>query len=467
MQIRVRLASISLFAFLGALAGCGDDLPRQDGGSAGSNGGSGGRGGSGGSGGSGGGIAQSGFGVTGATLVHLTVAGNHLGTGAPAGTGGGGSPAGAAGTAGAVGAGAGINENGATTTLQNSIVSQNNGGNCAAAGNGFTSGAITGVGSSNFVFGDTSCPGTLNDPLLGGLQGNGGTGPTMALMPGSPAIQAVPSTGAGCAATDERGVARPQGVACDSGAYEVAAPAATTDEASAVGATGATLNGTVTPNGKGSVLFELGTTVAYGSQTATQTLAAVSAGPVSAPAGGLAPSTTYHFRVVVSTADGGSATGADKTFTTPAAPGGPGTGGPGGGSNPAPIAVSGLKLSPAAFAAAVRGGSVRSAKRVVGTRVSYRLDAGALVTFRVRRARPGRRASDGRCVAPTRKNRRARRCTRLAPVKGSFSQSASAGTNSFHFTGRIRRKALKPGSYRLVGTPKGGTAGRAAFRIVR
>jgi hypothetical protein len=56
------------------------------------------------------------------------------------------------------------------------------------------------------------------DPLLGPLDGYGGSTPTYALLPGSPAIGA--GNNATCLATDQRGVARPQGVACDIGAFE-------------------------------------------------------------------------------------------------------------------------------------------------------------------------------------------------------------------------------------------------------
>jgi hypothetical protein len=54
------------------------------------------------------------------------------------------------------------------------------------------------------------------DPLLGPLADNGGPTDTRALAQGSPAVDA----GAGCAATDQRGVARPAGGACDIGAFE-------------------------------------------------------------------------------------------------------------------------------------------------------------------------------------------------------------------------------------------------------
>jgi hypothetical protein len=59
------------------------------------------------------------------------------------------------------------------------------------------------------------------DPLLGPLALNGepaGSPETHALLTGSPAIDSVPI---GCLATDERGVTRPQGPACDAGAFEL------------------------------------------------------------------------------------------------------------------------------------------------------------------------------------------------------------------------------------------------------
>ncbi len=79
----------------------------------------------------------------------------------------------------------------------------------------------------------TDLPNT--NPMLGPLQHNGGPTETHALLPGSPAIDAIPP--ADCRwdddgdpgtpevplATDQRGVARPQGAGCDIGAVEVTA----------------------------------------------------------------------------------------------------------------------------------------------------------------------------------------------------------------------------------------------------
>ena len=60
------------------------------------------------------------------------------------------------------------------------------------------------------------------DPLLGPLAANGGPAPTHALLTGSLALETGPAAagGGGCLPTDERGVPRAQGAACDKGAYE-------------------------------------------------------------------------------------------------------------------------------------------------------------------------------------------------------------------------------------------------------
>jgi hypothetical protein len=98
------------------------------------------------------------------------------------------------------------------------------------------------------------------------------------------------------------------------------APVATTEPATNVTAATATLNGTVDPNREDTrYYFEYGTTTQYGTQTPTQ-------GPISGngPKGvdaditGLAPSTTYNYRLVASNPSG-TVFGANRTFTTPAA----------------------------------------------------------------------------------------------------------------------------------------------------
>ena len=76
---------------------------------------------------------------------------------------------------------------------------------------------ISSDGSANFP-----APSSRNnlDPLLAPLAENGGLTPTMALLPGSPAIDT--GDDSTCPPTDQRGVTRPQGLACDIGAFELA-----------------------------------------------------------------------------------------------------------------------------------------------------------------------------------------------------------------------------------------------------
>ncbi len=85
-----------------------------------------------------------------------------------------------------------------------------------------SSGTITEGGHN--LSSDASCAftaaGSMNntDPKLGPLADNGGPTWTMALLPGSPAIDA--GTALGAPTTDQRGVPRPQGAGVDIGAFE-------------------------------------------------------------------------------------------------------------------------------------------------------------------------------------------------------------------------------------------------------
>ena len=133
------------------------------------------------------------------------------------------------------------------------------------------------------------------------------------------------------------------------------------------------------------------------------------------------------------------------------------------------------RIVPSAFPAAPTGSSATAAKRRrYGAKVTYRLNVPATVRFTVAKTSSGRRQGRGsraRCVRPTRRNRHARRCTRTTTLRGSFTQTAKAGVNTFRFTGRLAGKRIKPGRYLLVATPiANGRTGRpvsAGFRIVK
>jgi hypothetical protein len=184
------------------------------------------------------------------------------------------------------------------------------------------SGGSCGFGTADHSLSDTN-------PLLEELADNGGPTETMALQPGSPAIDAADSSA--CPATDQRGVSRPQGAGCDIGAVEAEAeegggggggeepPAAITGGTYAVGAAGATLLGIVEPKGEdASYWFEYGTSTAYEHRTASADAGLI--GPFAAAAGlsGLEPETTYHYRIVAEHLGEAPVHGVDRTFTTAA-----------------------------------------------------------------------------------------------------------------------------------------------------
>jgi CSLREA domain-containing protein len=110
------------------------------------------------------------------------------------------------------------------TLMSNSILAATTGAACAGPGIPAPS-AIT---SNHDVVTDGSCQltgeGERQDanPQLGALANNGGPTNTQALAFNSAAINSGGATG--CFATDQRGIARPQGGTCDSGAYEYRSP---------------------------------------------------------------------------------------------------------------------------------------------------------------------------------------------------------------------------------------------------
>ena len=141
------------------------------------------------------------------TIRNSTLASNSVGA---AGTGA---------TNGSPGAGGAIVLFGDTTTLINTLVASNPGGNCSVMGGAFDD------GGHDIDFPGSACPGADADPKLGPLQDNGGPTLTRAIGADGAAFDQVPSTGAGCPSVDQRGQGRPKGTACDIGAFELDPPA--------------------------------------------------------------------------------------------------------------------------------------------------------------------------------------------------------------------------------------------------
>jgi len=114
--------------------------------------------------------------------------------------------------------------------------------------------------------------------------------------------------------------------------------------------------------------------------------------------------------------------------------------------------IGSLRLSARRFRAARAGKALVAA---VGTRVRYVLSEAATLTVTVERLRKTR--TGGR---------------RYVRERGKVTVKAAAGPGAFTYRGRLGRRALKPGTYRmvLVAKDKAGnksTTKRASFRIVR
>ncbi|MCK4315337.1 MAG: hypothetical protein KAW49_07970 [Anaerolineae bacterium] len=110
----------------------------------------------------------------------------------------------------------------------NTIIANNTGkgGNCVIGGPGDYRGKGTiGTNSNNLVEGGGCSSDYSDDPMLGPLADNGGDIKTHALLPGSPAIDAIPAISC-TLPTDQRGAPRPvvqtsAVTPCDIGAFEL------------------------------------------------------------------------------------------------------------------------------------------------------------------------------------------------------------------------------------------------------
>src|SRR4051812_42979718 len=90
-------------------------------------------------------------------------------------------------------------------------------------------------------------------------------------------------------------------------------------------------------------------------------------------------------------------------------------------------------LSRATFRAFRHGGSIATSR---GSRVAYTLSEPGSARFNVERA--------------VRERNCRRRCTRYIRMRGSFIRPSQGGRNSFRFSGRLRGRRLRTGSYRLA-----------------
>jgi hypothetical protein len=395
-----------------------------------------------GSGGNGGAIAL--FNGAQGRFASLTIAGNSAGHGA-GGAGGSGSHGGAKGTKGDTFAteGGNVFVYNATANMRGSIIASGNADagtqNCTVGGGGTFTSLGYNLEDSDQCLTPAAAGDITDTPAgLGPLQDNGGATQTMALLPGSAAIRVGQSP---CVnlfgqplTTDQRGL--PRHSSCDIGAFEGQPPVPkTTPTVTGTAASGTAITcapgtfGGDLPQTSGFVWLRDGAAIAG----ATSTQYAVTAGDVGQQ---------LACRQTVLNAFG-TATGTSNTVTGHAGSSGPGNSGNGG------PKLTGLKLSPSKF----RTGH--------GTTITFTLGVAASVSFVVQRREPGVR-SGKRCVAPSKKHRHGKRCTRLVRAHGA----PHTGTES---AGSVRLKwkphGLKPGKYELTATPSGGHSATAAFTI--
>ncbi len=129
--------------------------------------------------------------------------------------------------------------------------------------------------------------------------------------------------------------------------------------------------------------------------------------------------------------------------------------------------VDGFKLTHRVFAVAATATPVSAVAH--GTAFRFRLSEPAAVKISMARLLPGRRAGKS-CRKPAARLRHHRACTRSVSV-GTLRRAEAAGPGSAKFSGRIGRRALKPGRYRATITATdaaGNTSARQTtrFRVV-
>jgi hypothetical protein len=157
------------------------------------------------------------------------------------------------------------------------------------------------------------------------------------------------------------------------------------------------------------------------------------------------------------------------TCAPPPVPGPPPGPGPGTGPDTTAPQITGAKLSRKRFRVGRRATARIAAKR--GTAFKFTLSEAATVTIALKKAAKGRKKA-GRCVKPTRTLRTRKACTRFV-AKGKLTRGGvPAGAVRVKFTGRVGRRALRPGRYRAVLRATDAAGNRSApvklaFRVVR
>lgn len=85
-----------------------------------------------------------------------------------------------------------------------------------------------------------------------------------------------------------------------------------------------------------------------------------------------------------------------------------------------------------------------------GAGTTFSFDATEAGTLAVTFAKSTKGKKSGKkCVKPSKKLAKKKNCTRWVPVKGSLSLAVAAGANKLVFSGKVGKRALAPGKYRV------------------
>ncbi len=285
---------------------------------------------------------------------------------------------------------------------------------------------------------------------LPALADNGGPTETIALPEGNPAI------GVGdcaAAATDQRGAVR-DGGSCDAGAFERTVPAAELLSPLDMLTNAATLRAALTSTYGATYRFSYGLADAGEHDLGVQPAPLTGVTPVivEAQLSGLAEGLTYRYRFTLTDRDGTART-AEGSFRTaikgPPPPIPVDRGEPRRQLPPIPTTPTLTKLSATPSSFQVRKARRHGRKRRVsgGTTVRFTLNTAATVSARVERL-PARRGGKTRAVGTL--------------ALGAF----KAGANKLTVTGRVGRRTLAPGRYRLTLTAKSGALTSRAVTLV-
>lgn len=228
------------------------------------------------------------------------------------------------------------------TGVEGSIVASNGPVNCSTS---HVEAIPDGGPSGDIVYGDSTCPGTVGNPLLQPLAANGGSTETMALGLGSAALNFIAADtqyAAACSTyglrapagvvetTDQRGVPRPTmgGQFCDAGAFQHAAPTIGTTIPTVESQTTARISGSVdpllaAPDTQVTLVYGTsfhqvnGTTEVVGRTVPGPSISGGDSVHVNTLATGLNPGTAYHSQLTATNMYG-TAYGPMVTIRTPA-----------------------------------------------------------------------------------------------------------------------------------------------------